>query len=242
MPAGRVAVVTGGTRGIGRIISISLKEAGYSVAATYARNESAAQDFSKQTNIYTCKFDVADYAACETGVEKIAADLGPIDVLINNAGITRDAAMHKMTPTQWGEVIQTNLTSCFNMCRSVIIGMRQRGFGRIVNMGSINGQSGQYGLSNYSAAKAGLHGFTKALALEGAGKGITVNTIAPGYIDTAMIRSVPQNVLEKIIARIPVGRLGRTDDVARAVLFLVADDADFITGSCLAVNGGQHMY
>ena len=241
MPAGRIAVVTGGTRGIGRTISISLKKAGYTVAATYARNDTAAQDFSKQTDIYISKFDVADYAACESGVEKITSDLGPIDILVNNAGITRDTTMHKMTPTQWGEVIQTNLTSCFNMCRSVIIGMRQRGFGRIVNIGSINGQSGQYGLANYSAAKAGVHGFTKSLALEGASKGITVNTIAPGYVDTAMIRSVPQNVLEKIIARIPVGRLGRTDDVARAVLFLVADDADFITGSCLSINGGQHM-
>jgi acetoacetyl-CoA reductase len=175
-------------------------------------------------------------------VKKIVADLGPVDVLVNNAGITRDGTLHKMTPQQWTEVIQTNLTSCFNMSRCVIDGMRERSFGRIVNIGSINGQAGQYGQVNYAAAKSGIHGFTKALAQEGAAKGITVNAIAPGYIDTDMVRAVPPNVLEKIVARIPVGRLGHAEEIARGVMFLVADDAGFITGSTLSINGGQHMY
>jgi acetoacetyl-CoA reductase len=238
----RVAVVTGGTRGIGRAISVALKSAGYRVAATYAGNDRAAQQFSEDTGIPFFKFDVADFAACAEGVRTIEAALGPIEVLVNNAGITRDSTMHRMSYEQWNAVIQTNLSSCFNMSRAVIEGMRSRGFGRIVNIGSINGQAGQYGQVNYAAAKSGIHGFTKALAQEGAARGITVNAVAPGYVDTEMVRAVPAEVLEKIIARIPVGRLGKAEDIARAVLFLVADDADFITGSTLSVNGGQHMY
>jgi acetoacetyl-CoA reductase len=239
---GRVAVVTGGTRGIGLAIASALKKAGYKVAANYAGNDEAAKKCSAETGIATYKFDVSDFKQCEAAVKKIAADLGPIDVLVNNAGITRDSTMHRMTFEQWNAVIQTNLTSCFNMCRCVIDGMRDRNFGRIVNIGSINGQAGQYGQVNYAAAKSGIHGFTKALAQEGAGKGITVNAIAPGYIDTDMVRAVPEEVLKKIVARIPVGRLGRADEIARGVLFLVADDGGFITGSTLSINGGQHMY
>ena len=238
----RVAIVTGGTRGIGKAISVGLKNAGYKVAANYHGNEAAAQSFTKETGIAAYKFDVGDYGQCEVAVKKIAADLGPVAVLVNNAGITRDGTMHKMTPQQWGEVIQTNLTSCFNMCRCVIDGMRERSFGRIVNIGSVNGQAGQYGQVNYAAAKSGIHGFTKALAQEGAAKGITVNAIAPGYIDTEMVRAVPEDVLKKIVARIPVGRLGHAEEIARGVLFLVSDDAGFITGSTLSINGGQHMY
>jgi acetoacetyl-CoA reductase len=238
----RVAVVTGGTRGIGRAISVALKGAGYNVAANYGGNDRAAQLFNEETGIPVFKFDVSDFNACAAGVKKIEAELGPIDVLVNNAGITRDSTMHRMTDDQWNAVIQTNLTSCFNMSRAVIEGMRTRAFGRIVNIGSINGQAGQYGQVNYAAAKSGMHGFTKALAQEGAARGITVNAVAPGYVDTEMVRAVPAEVLEKIIARIPVGRLGKAEDIARAVLFLVADDADFITGSTLSVNGGQHMY
>lgn len=237
----RVAVVTGGTRGIGRAISEALKKAGYTVAACYAGNDAAAETFSRETGIAVYKFDVGDYPACEAAVKKITEDLGPIDVLVNNAGITRDTTIHRMTPQQWAEVIQTNLTSCFNMCRCVIESMRNRNFGRIVNIGSINGQAGQFGQVNYSAAKAAMHGFTKALALEGAAKGITVNTICPGYINTDMVRAVPAPVLEKIVARIPVGRLGEPEEIARCVLFLVADEAGFITGSQLTVNGGQYM-
>jgi acetoacetyl-CoA reductase len=238
----RVAIVTGGTRGIGKAISVALKQGGYKVAAAYQGNDAAAKAFTAETGIAAYKFDVADFAQCEAAVKKIVADLGPVDVLVNNAGITRDGTMHRMTPQQWGEVIQTNLTSCFNMCRCVIDGMRERSFGRIVNIGSINGQAGQYGQVNYAAAKSGIHGFTKALAQEGAAKGITVNAIAPGYIDTDMVRAVPPNVLEKIVAKIPVGRLGKAEEIARGVLFLVADDAGFITGSTLSINGGQHMY
>jgi acetoacetyl-CoA reductase len=238
----RVGVVTGGTRGIGRAISVALKKAGYNVAAAYGGNDSAARQFNEQTGIPVFKFDVGDFNACAEGVKAIEAALGPIEVLVNNAGITRDATMHRMNYEQWNEVIQTNLSSCFNMSRAVIEGMRGRGFGRIVNIGSINGQAGQYGQVNYAAAKSGIHGFTKALAQEGAARGITVNAVAPGYVDTEMVRAVPADVLEKIIARIPVGRLGKAEDIARAVLFLVADDADFITGSTLSVNGGQHMY
>jgi len=239
---GRVAVVTGGTRGIGRPISEHLKEAGYKVAATYAGNVEAAKAFTDETGIAAYRFDVADYAACEVAVQKITQDLGPIDILINNAGITRDTTMHRMTYQMWEDVIHTNLSSCFNMCRLVIDSMRERNFGRIVNVGSINGQAGQYGQVNYAAAKSGIHGFTKALAQEGAAKNITVNAIAPGYVDTDMVRAVPPQVLEKIIAKIPVGRLGKASDIARTVMFLVADDAGFITGSTLSVNGGQHMY
>ena len=238
----RVAVVTGGTRGIGRAISIALKEAGYAVAANYGGNDAAAQAFQEETGIPTYKFDVADLAACEEGVKRITEEHGPVDVLVNNAGITRDVTLHRMTAEQWMEVIQTNLTSCFNMTRCVIESMRARGFGRIINIGSINGQAGQVGQTNYAAAKCGMQGFTKALALEGAAKGITVNCIAPGYINTDMVRAVPAPVLEKIIARIPVGRLGEPEDVARAVVFLAADEAGFITGATLSINGGQHIY
>lgn len=240
--AKRVAVVTGGTRGIGEAISIALDKAGYAVAANYAGNDERAKAFTDATGVKSYKFDVADYAACEAGLKQIVSDLGPVDIVVNNAGITRDGTMHRMTPDAWAAVIQTNLSSCFNMCRLVIDGMRERGFGRIVNIGSINGQAGQYGQVNYAAAKSGIHGFTKALAQEGAAKNITVNAIAPGYVDTDMVRAVPPNVLEKIVSKIPVGRLGKADDIARGVLFLIADDADFITGATLSINGGQHMY
>jgi acetoacetyl-CoA reductase len=239
---GRVALVTGGTRGIGEAISLALKEAGYNVVATYAGNEEAANKFTAATGIPTYRFDVGDYDACQAAVQNIESDVGAIEVLINNAGITRDGTMHKMTFEQWNQVIQTNLTSCFNMCHAVLNGMRERNFGRIVNIGSINGQAGQYGQVNYAAAKSGIHGFTKALAQEGAAKGITVNAIAPGYIATEMVRAVPENVLEKIVARIPVGRLGEASEIARGVMFLVGDDAGFVTGSTLSINGGQHMY
>jgi acetoacetyl-CoA reductase len=238
----RVAVVTGGTRGIGRAISVALKNAGYRVAANYGGNDQAARQFNEETGIPVFKFDVADFDACAEGVKSIGAQLGPIEVLVNNAGITRDGTMHRMSWEQWNAVIQTNLSSCFNMSRAVIEEMRTRGFGRIVNIGSINGQAGQFGQTNYSAAKSGMHGFTKALAQEGAARGVTVNTIAPGYTETDMVRAVPASVLEQIIARIPVGRLGKPEEVARAVLFLVADEAGFITGTMLSVNGGQHMY
>ena len=238
----RVAVVTGGTRGIGRAIAEALKGAGYRVAAGYGSDDDTARQFETETGIPVFKFDVADFEACATGVRAIEEVLGPIEVLVNNAGITRDATMHRMDFEHWNAVIQTNLASCFNLSRAVIEGMRDRRFGRIVNIGSINGQAGQYGQVNYAAAKSGIHGFTKALAQEGAGRGITVNAVAPGYVDTEMVRAVPKDVLEKIVARIPVGRLGKAEDIARTVLFLVADDADFITGSTLSINGGQHMY
>jgi acetoacetyl-CoA reductase len=238
----RVAVVTGGTRGIGRAISEGLKNAGYKVAANYGGNEEVAKAFTQETGIPSFKFDVADFKACEDGIKQIVSQVGPVDILVNNAGITRDTTIHRMSFEQWNAVIQTNLASCFNMCRLVIDGMRERNFGRIVNIGSINGQAGQYGQVNYAAAKSGIHGFTKALAQEGAAKGITVNAIAPGYIDTEMVRAVPPNVLEKIVARVPVGRLGKAEEIARGVLFLVADDAGFITGSTLSINGGQPMY
>ena len=238
----RVALVTGGTRGIGKAISVALKDKGYKVIANYAGNDEAAKAFSEETGIAVAKFDVGNFAACEEAVKKIEAEQGPIEIVVNNAGITRDAVLHRMTPTQWEEVIQTNLTSCFNLARLVIDKMRANGFGRIVNIGSINGQAGQYGQVNYAAAKSGIHGFTKALAQEGAAKGVTVNAIAPGYVDTDMVRAVPPAVLEKIIAKIPVGRLGHAEDIARGVCFLVADDADFITGTTLSINGGQHMY
>ena len=236
------AIVTGGTRGIVAAISVALSEEGHKVAATYAGNDEAAEAFKAQTGISVYRFDVADFDQCADSVSRIEADLGPVGILVNNAGITRDGTLHRMDFEQWNAVLQTNLSSCYNMCRNVIDGMRERGFGRIVNIGSVNGQAGQYGQVNYAAAKSGIHGFTKALALEGAAKGVTVNAIAPGYVDTDMVRAVPEKVLEKIIATIPVGRLGYASDIARAVRFLVADDATFITGSTLSINGGQHMY
>ena len=236
------AIVTGGTRGIGAAISVALSEDGHKIAATYAGNDEAAEAFKTQTGISVYRFDVADFDQCADSVSRIETDLGAVGILVNNAGITRDGTLHRMDFEQWNAVLQTNLSSCYNMCRNVIDGMRERGFGRIVNIGSVNGQAGQYGQVNYAAAKSGIHGFTKALALEGAAKGVTVNAIAPGYVDTDMVRAVPEKVLEKIIATIPVGRLGYASDIARAVRFLVADDATFITGSTLSINGGQHMY
>ncbi len=238
----RVALVSGGTRGIGGAIAKSLHDAGYKVASVYANNDEAAERFHKEMGIAVYKWDVGDFEQCQDGIARVTNDLGPIEILVNNAGITRDATLQRMAPEQWQAVLDTNLGSCFNMCRCVIDAMRAGGFGRIVNVGSINGQAGQYGQVNYAAAKSGIHGFTKALAQEGAKKGITVNAVAPGYVDTDMVRAVPENVLEKIIASIPVGRLGRADDIARTVKFLVADDADFITGSTVSVNGGHHMY
>ena len=239
---GRVAIVTGGTRGIGRAISEALKDAGHTVAATYVGNDAAANAFTADTGIPVYKFDVGDFAACADSVARIEADIGPVDVLTNNAGINRDAMLHKMTEEQWSAVIGTNLNSVFNMTRAVIGGMRERGFGRIITISSINGQKGQFGQSNYSAAKAGIIGFTKAVALENAAKGVTVNAVAPGYIGTEMVRAVPEEVLKtKILAYIPVGRLGEPEEVARCVVFLAADEAGFITGATLSVNGGQYM-
>jgi acetoacetyl-CoA reductase len=238
----RIAIVTGGTRGIGEAISVCLKDAGYRVTALYAGRDDRARAFSEQTGIEAVKCDVADFDRCAEAVAKISNEAGPVEVLVNNAGITRDATMRKMHRAQWDEVLDINLGGCFNTCKAVWDGMVNRGFGRIVNIGSINGQAGQYGQVNYAAAKSGIHGFTKALAQEGASKGVTVNAIAPGYIDTDMVAAVPAPVLEKIVARIPVGRLGRADEIARGVLFLVADEAGFITGSTLSINGGQHMY
>ena len=240
--AGRVAVVTGGTRGIGAAISRMLKDKGYKVAATYAGNDEAANKFKAEHGISVYKFDVGSFDACQAAVAQIEKDLGPVEVLVNNAGITRDSTMRRLTRDMWEAVIDTNLGSCFNMSKAVWEGMNTRGFGRIVNIGSINGQGGQYGQVNYAAAKSGIHGFTKALAQEGAPKGITVNAIAPGYTDTDRVSAVPANVLEKIVAKIPVGRLGKAEEIGRGVMFLVADDAGFITGSTLSINGGQHMY
>jgi len=239
---GRVALVTGGTRGIGEAICNALKKAGYTVAANYGGNDEAAAAFTERTGIKAYKFDVSRFDEVAEGIATIEADLGPIDVLVNNAGITRDGTMHRMDFDRWDQVIQTNLASCFNTARAVIVGMRERQFGRIVNIGSVNGQAGQYGQVNYAAAKSGIHGFTKALAQEGAKAGITVNAIAPGYVETDMVRAVPKEVLEKIIHTIPVGRLGTPEDIARTVIFLVSDDASFVTGSTLSINGGQHMY
>ncbi len=238
----RVAVVTGGTRGIGAAISKALKAAGYKVAAIYAGNDEAANKFKAESGISVFKWDVSSYDACAEGLKKVEAELGPVEVLVNNAGITRDAMFHRMKPEQWTQVINTNLNSLFNMCRPLIDGMRERNFGRIVNISSINGQKGQMGQANYSAAKAGEIGFTKALAQENAKKGITVNAICPGYINTEMVQAVPADVLEKsIIPQIPVGRLGEPEDIARCVVFLASDDAGFITGSTLTANGGQYL-
>ena len=238
----RVAIVTGGTRGIGEAISLGLKEAGMTVAATYAGNDERAREFTERTGIVAYKWDVADYDACQDGCARVAADLGPVDVLVNNAGITRDGTIMKLTYQAWKEVIDTNLGGCFNMAKGVFPGMRERKWGRIVNIGSINGQAGQYGQVNYAAAKSGIHGFTKALAQEGAKFNVTVNAIAPGYIDTDMVAAVPSDVLEKIVAKIPVGRLGQATEIARAVTFLCCDSGGFVTGSTLSINGGQHMY
>ncbi|MBQ1499989.1 MAG: acetoacetyl-CoA reductase [Sphingomonas sp.] len=238
----RVAIVTGGTRGIGEAISLALQDAGMIVAANYAGNEEKARAFTDRTGIAAYKWDVGDYDACHEGVAKVTAELGPVDVVINNAGITRDGTILKMSRDMWEDVIRINLGGCFNMAHAVFPGMRDRKWGRIVNIGSINGQAGQYGQVNYAAAKSGIHGFTKALSQEGARFGVTVNAIAPGYIDTDMVAAVPPEVLEKIVAKIPVGRLGQAHEIARGVAFLCSDEAGFVTGSTLSINGGQHMY
>lgn len=238
----RVAIVTGGTRGIGEAVSLALRDAGVVVAANYAGNDERAKAFTDASGVRSFKWDVADYDACQRSVAEIEADLGPVDIVVNNAGITRDGTILKMSYQDWKEVIDTNLGGCFNMAKATFPGMRARGWGRIVNIGSINGQAGQYGQVNYAAAKSGIHGFTKALAQEGAKTGVTVNAIAPGYIDTDMVAAVPQDVLAKIVAKIPVGRLGHASEIARAVTYLCADEASFITGSTMSINGGQHMY
>ncbi len=238
----RIAIVTGGTRGIGKAIALDLQRAGCRVVASFAGNDAAAKEFTEQTKIPAYKWDVADFDACAKAVRKIEKDLdGTVEILINNAGITKDGFLHKMNEETWDAVIDTNLKSCFNMVRAVIDGMRAKGFGRIVNISSINGQVGQFGQTNYSAAKAGVFGFTKALARETASKGITVNAVAPGYIATDMVRAVAPEILEKIVANIPVGRLGEPEEIARAVCFLASDTAGFITGETLSVNGGQYM-
>ncbi len=238
---GRVALVTGGTRGIGEAISIALKDAGYNVAAVYAGNDVAAKEFSDKTGIKTYKFNVSDFGQCQAGIAQIESDIGPIEVLVNNAGITRDATLHKMTPEQWAEVIQTDLTSCFNMCRIVIEGMRARSFGRIINISSMNGELGGFGQANYSAAKAGMIGFSKAVAREDASKGITVNVITPGFVATEMVLSIPEKVMTNIVNGIPVKRLGQPEEIGRGVVFLASDDAGYITGSTLDINGGMYM-
>ena len=238
----RIALVTGGTRGIGAEISRAVQAAGRTVIATYAGNDEAARSFTAETGIAAMRFDVGDYAQCEAAIAEVGEKHGPVEILVNNAGITRDGTMARMSRDMWDAVIDTNLGSCFNLCKLTFEGMRSAKFGRVVNIGSINGQAGQYGQVNYAAAKSGIHGFTKALAQEGARFGITVNAIAPGYVDTEMVRAVPEDVLAKIVARIPVGRLGHAEDIARGVVFLTADDADFVTGSTLSINGGQHMY
>lgn len=237
----RTALVTGGSRGIGAAISVALKEAGYNVAANYAGNDEAAAKFSAETGIKTYKWSVADYDACAAGIAQVEADLGPVEVLVNNAGITRDAPFHRMTREQWNDVMRTNLDGVFNMTHPLWNGMRERKFGRVVTISSINGQKGQFAQANYSAAKAGDLGFTKALAQEGARVGITVNAICPGYIGTDMVMAVPEKVREGIIAQIPVGRLGEAAEIARCVVFLVSDDAGFITGSTITANGGQYF-
>ncbi len=238
----RIALVTGGTRGIGNAISIALKDMGVTVAANYGGNDEAAKAFNEETGIPVFKFDVSDFEACKAGIAQVEADVGPIDIPVNNAGITRDKPLHKMEPDQWHAVIDANLSSAYNLTRNIIEGMRERGFGRIINISSINGQKGQFGQVNYSAAKAGLIGFTKAVALETASKGITCNAIAPGYIATDMVKAVPEEVLNsKILPLIPTGRLGEPEEIARCVAFLGSDDAGFITGSTLTANGGQYL-
>ena len=237
----RVAVVTGGTRGIGEAISVALRDMGFTVAANYGGSDDKARAFTEKTGIKSYKWNVADHEACLQGCAAVAAELGPIDVVVNNAGITRDGTLMKMSWDAWDEVIRVNLGGCFNMAKATFAGMKERGFGRFVQIGSINGQAGQYGQVNYSAAKSGIHGFTKALAQEGAKFGITANAIAPGYIDTDMVAAVPPDVLAKIVAKIPVGRLGQASEIARTVAFLVSEEAGFITGSTMSVNGGQHM-
>ena len=238
----RIAIVTGGSRGIGAAVSMKLKANGMTVIANYAGNDEKAKAFEAETGIRTAKWDVGDFDACQEGCAKIAADIGPVDVLVNNAGITRDGTLLRMTYEMWDDVMRVNLGGCFNMAKATFPGMRERGWGRIVNIGSINGQGGQYGQVNYAAAKSGIHGFTKALAQEGAKFGVTVNALAPGYIDTDMVAAVPEDVLAKIVAKIPVGRLGQAEEIARGVAFLCSDEAGFVTGSTLSMNGGQHMY
>ena len=238
----RVALVTGGTRGIGRAISIELQRQGRNVVACYAGNDAAAEAFANETGVKVYKWDVGDFDACQEGVKRVEAEVGPVEILVNNAGITRDATLLRMTHDMWTDVMRVNLGGCFNMAKATFTGMRDRKWGRIVNIGSINGQGGQYGQVNYAAAKSGIHGFTKALAQEGARFGVTVNALAPGYIDTDMVAAVPADVLEKIVARIPVGRLGMAQEIARGVAFLSGEDAGFVTGSTLSINGGQHMY
>ncbi len=238
----RVAVVTGGSRGIGQAICLALKAQGRTVVANYAGNDEKARAFTAETGIPAYRFDVGDHEATLEGCARIAAEVGPIDIVVNNAGITRDGVLHKMSFDDWNEVMRINLGGCFNMAKATFPGMRERGWGRIVNIGSVNGQSGQYGQVHYAAAKSGIHGFTKALAQEGAKFGVTVNAIAPGYIDTDMVAAVPPAVLEKIVAKVPVGRLGHADEIARGVAFLTADDGAFVTGSTMSLNGGQHMY
>ena len=238
----RIAVITGGTRGIGRAVCESLRADGFTVVANYAGNEAKARAFTEETGIPAYKFDVGVHDEVLASCQQITEEVGPIDVVVNNAGITRDGTLMKMSYDDWTDVLRVNLGGCFNMAKATFAGMKERGFGRIINIGSINGQAGQYGQVNYAAAKSGIHGFTKALAQEGARFGITVNAIAPGYIDTDMVAAVPENVLEKIVAKIPVGRLGQASEIARGVSFLASEDAGFVTGSTLSLNGGQHMY
>lgn len=238
----RVAIVTGGVVGIGAATCIALKKAGYQVAATYVNDTTSARTFCEETGIPVFQWDVANFDACKRGVAEIGRKLGPVDILVNNAGITRDATLHKMTCEQWHLVIDVDLGGCFNMCRAVIESMRERRFGRIVNIGSVNGLAGQFGQANYAAAKAGMIGLTKALALEGAARGITVNVVAAGYTDTAMVAAVPAEILDKIVAKIPIGRLAKPEEIANAVAFLVSDGAAFITGETLSVNGGQYLH
>jgi acetoacetyl-CoA reductase len=239
---GRVAIVTGGTRGIGEAICKRLARQGHTVIANYAGNEEKARIFTAATGIPAYKWDVGDHHAAMAGCAQVAEEHGPIDIVVNNAGITRDGTLHKMSFDDWNDVMRINLGGCFNMAKATFPGMRERGWGRIVNIGSINGQAGQYGQVNYAAAKSGIHGFTKALAQEGAKFGVTVNAIAPGYIDTDMVAAVPPAVLEKIVAKIPVGRLGMAEEIARGVAFLTSENGGFMTGSTMSINGGQHMY
>lgn len=239
---GKVAIVTGGTRGIGRAIAENLRDDGFTVVANYGGNDDAAKAFTDETGINAYRWDVGDHQSCLDGCARVESEVGPIDAVVNNAGITRDGTLMKMSYDDWHEVMRINLGGCFNMAKATFSGMKERGWGRFVNIGSINGQAGQYGQVNYASAKSGIHGFTKALAQEGARFGITVNAIAPGYIDTDMVAAVPPPVLEKIVAKIPVGRLGKAEEIARGVSFLCSDDAAFVTGSTMSINGGQHMY